>query len=123
VAVALPPDRPHPEEAAAALIHPIPTHPRLDAGGWLAWSLAGLRLFDGPDLPQLRDARDEARHLLVSLAMLRNRGTISRSARALGTSRKVLRDHLREAALYPWPGQPTAAPGSPRRSPPLEFIR
>lgn len=94
-------------------MHPVPAHPRLDASGWLAWSLAGLRLFDGPDLPPLRDARDEARRLLVSLAMLRNRGTISRAAQALGTSRKVLRDHLRDAALYPWPGSPPAAAAHP----------
>jgi len=40
--------------------------------------------------------------MVMALAMLRVRGNITKAARTLVVSRKMLRDNLRRAGLYPW---------------------
>jgi len=81
----------------------------LDRTAWLAWSIAGLHLFDSADLPTLRQATHQARHVLLTLALERSDGNISRMARWLGSSRRVVREALRSAGLYQHL-RPTAAP-------------
>lgn len=95
------PDEPIPEiTVALRRSMPLATD-SLDRIGWLAWCLVGLVLFaDG--LPDLRRIRLESKRVAVVLGMFRAAGNISRAARALGVSRKVLRDNLRAAGLYPW---------------------
>ena len=98
----LTPDEPAPGEVTASLPEPLPPRvQRLDAGAWISWCLVGLPLF-GDGLPSLRRLRSEGNRLAMGLAMLRERGNISQAARVLRTSRKVLRDNLRSAGLYPW---------------------
>lgn len=95
--------QPAPGEAAASLGRSLPSLVQgLDAGGWIAWCLVGLILF-GESFPPLAMVRRESKRFAVSLAMLRAQGNISAAARMLGTSRKVLRDNLQDAGLYPWP--------------------
>ncbi|MCH9685169.1 MAG: hypothetical protein K0V04_27275 [Deltaproteobacteria bacterium] len=77
----------------------------VDAEGWLAWTLCGIYLFAaGP--PAMDDVRREAKRAAVCLAMTRCRGSIAAAARMLGISRKVLRENLRAAGLYPWGSRP-----------------
>ncbi|MCA9712161.1 MAG: hypothetical protein KDK70_40365 [Myxococcales bacterium] len=99
----LPPDDMAPGEAAATVGRSLPSLVRgVDAGGWVAWCLVGLGVFAEPH-PTMRRVRIEPKRLAVALAMLRADGCISAAARALDISRKVLRDHLRDVGLYPWP--------------------
>lgn len=100
----LPTAHPLPAEQAANLPHPLPPRVTLDVGPFIAWSLAGLRLFDGPRLPSLRTALLETRRIITALGMLHAAGNLTHAAKALDTSRKVLRDNLRYTDLYPWPG-------------------
>jgi len=72
----------------------------LDRTAWLAWSIAGLHLFDAADLPTLRQVTQQARHVLLTVALERCEGNISRMARWLGSSRRVVREALRSAGLY-----------------------
>jgi len=72
----------------------------LDWLAWLAWSIAGLHLFDSADLPTLRQTTQQARHVLLTVAFERCEGNISRMARWLGSSRRVVREALRSAGLY-----------------------
>jgi hypothetical protein len=74
--------------------------PSVDLPAWLAWSLAGLRLFSSPELPTLRTATAEARCVLLVLALDRTAGKISRSAALLGISRHALRKHLDAAGIH-----------------------
>lgn len=75
----------------------------VDVGGWIAWCIAGLLVFaeSGPTMSRFRT---EAKRLAVALAMLRAKGKITVAAQALGVSRSVMRKHLRDVGLYPWPG-------------------
>lgn len=66
---------------------------------WAVWALTGLRLFSG-DPPTLRVVTLESRRVLLLAALGRHGGNITRMARAVGTSRRVLREHLKAAGLY-----------------------
>lgn len=108
----LPAPLPLPGEESASWPQPSP-QPQpttVDPGAWIAWCMVGLPLFDGTRLPPLRLALSQARRMLLALAMLRGRGTITRAAASLQLSRKVLRDNLRALGLYPWPEQATQPP-------------
>lgn len=91
----------------------------VDVVSWIAWALAGLyacalpstgpRGEDepgrrGPWVPPVRVLMREARRVAVVVAMHRHDGNLTRAATALGTSRRVLRDTLKAAGLYPWGG-------------------
>ncbi len=94
-------------EAAASLRRDLPTLVQgLDAGGWIAWCLVGLVIF-GERFPALETIRQESKRVAAALAMLRAKGNISAAAMMLKTSRKVLRENLRVAGLYPWRVMPT----------------
>ena len=102
--VGLAPDEPAPGEQAATLRRPMPAVIRgVDAGGWIAWCLVGPVVFGEP-APVMRRVRAESKRIVAALAMLHAAGSLSAAARELEMSRKVLRDHLRDAGLYPWPG-------------------
>ncbi len=75
----------------------------VDANGWLAWMVAGAYLFSG-GMPTMETIRQEAKRIAVTLAMFRSGGNITEAAAMLGIARKVLRDNLRAAGLYPWVG-------------------
>lgn len=81
-----------------------PVAAELDVEGWLAWMLCGLPLFTHSDLPTLRSTNDRVRLLLAVLAMARNQGNFTHAAEQLQTSRRLIRDSLDEAGLYPWHG-------------------
>jgi hypothetical protein len=99
----LPPNEPHPEEDAATLGRALPDVVEdLDPGAWLAWAQAGLLLFSGGTIPSVRNATSAGRRVALALAMRRTAGNISASAKALQTSRKVMREQLRAEGLYPW---------------------
>jgi len=87
------PPAPSPPPPAAmppdAILHDV------DADAWLAWSLAGLRLFAAPQLPTWEQTATHARHVLLSLAVQRSGRNISGMARWLDTSRRWVREHLR----------------------------
>lgn len=89
----------------------------VDVVSWIAWAQAGLyacalpeREDDreakprGPWAPPIRTVVAEARRVAIVIAMHRNGGNLSRAATALKTSRRALRDALKRAGLYPWPG-------------------
>jgi DNA-binding transcriptional LysR family regulator len=88
----------------------------VDATAWIAWALAGLYACAlpseiaegeesrGPWVPPIRVMVREARRAAVVLAMVRHAGNFTHAAKALGTSRKALRDTLKAAGLYPWGG-------------------
>lgn len=98
----LSPDRAAPGEHAAFHDRPIPLFIRdLDAGGWIAWCMAGLLIFNR-DRSLLDHTRRESIRVVAGLAMVRSHGNISAAARMLGTTRKVLRDNLIRLGLYPW---------------------
>jgi hypothetical protein len=78
-----------------------PVVPRLATGGWIAWCLTGLPLFS-EQFPTLKAARGESKRLVVVLAMLRAQGCISAASAMMGTARKILRDNLKQAGVYPW---------------------
>lgn len=100
----LDPEEPTPGERAASLGEPLPLIVAgLDVGAWLAWCLAGLPLFEG-ELPTLRRTKLIAARILTALAMLRTKGCISEASTLTRTTRKVFRDNLRSAGLYPWRG-------------------
>lgn len=102
----LPPDEPHPEEDVAALRRPLPdVVENLDPGAWLAWAQAGLLLFSAGTMPSVRNAASAGRRVALAFAMRRTAGNISASAKALQTSRKVIREQLQAEGLYPW-GKP-----------------
>lgn len=99
----LPHRDPAPGEAAAMCAHTIPSVMRgLDAGGWIAWSLAGLPLFSGP-LPPLSVLGPHAERVPIALAMLRADGNIHAAARVLRVPRRDLRATLGDMGLWPWP--------------------
>lgn len=101
-------------EEVAVLARPssAPIH-RLDAAGWIAWTLGGLHVFavpgqaandperGAPWIPSLQAAVDEARRTVIALALLRFRGNLTHTAVALGTSRRALRSHMKRLGLYP----------------------
>jgi hypothetical protein len=104
----LPPDEPHPDEDAGTVDRSLPdVLDGLDPGAWLAWAKAGLLLFSQGTLPTVRNAASTGRRVTLALAMERSCGNISASAKALGTSRKMVRDHLRAEGLYHhrWSGE------------------
>ncbi|MCH9682904.1 MAG: hypothetical protein K0V04_15815 [Deltaproteobacteria bacterium] len=70
-------------------------------------------------MPGIRQARLEAQGLVAGLGMVRAGGNLSEAARQLGISRKVLRDHLRRAGLYPWPLSPAKASSEVRKASPV----
>lgn len=93
----------------------------VDATAWIGWALAGLYACAlpsglaedededalrnrGPWVPSIRGMVKEARRTAVVVAMHRHDGNLSRAAKALGTSRRSLRETLRAAGLYPWGG-------------------
>lgn len=98
----LAPEQPAPGEAAASYQRPLPPLVRsLDAGGWIAWCLAGLVIF-GEGSPALATIRCESKRVALALAIVRTRGCISDAARMLGSSRKVVRENLAAVGLQPW---------------------
>ncbi len=99
----LSPDDPAHGELAASLGRPLPQLiRRINAGAWIAWCIAGLRLFEDPGADP-RCFRFEADRLVVVLAMSRSGGNISVAAHGMGISRATLRNRLRQFDLYPWP--------------------
>ena len=115
----LPPGQPAPGELAATVRRSMPAVVRgLDAGGWIAWCLAGMAVFTEGPRPLMSRVRAESKRLVVSVAMLRSAGNLSRAAKTLGTSRKVLRDNLRAAGLYPWLYVVTDGVGCDEAAPP-----
>lgn len=72
----------------------------VDSEAWIRWSLTGLGLFSR-SLPTLREARDAAARVLLGVVLARSEGNLSATSRALGLSRKVLRDTLRRLGMYP----------------------
>ena len=109
----LPPDQTAPGEQAAFVSLPMPAVVRgIDTGGWIAWCLTGISVFTHDQPPVMRCVYTEAKRIAMSLAMLRSSGNISVAARALGTSRRALREGLRAVGLYPWPGTDGTGPRS-----------
>lgn len=102
----LPPNVPAQAKAIADLVAQSPAMVNVDAEGWFAWILCGLPLFANAELPALRTANDQVRLLLAVLAMARNHGNFTHAADKLQTSRRLIRDSLDDAGLYPWPGMP-----------------
>lgn len=103
-ALGLAPDEPTSREQAATLGLVLPLSlDELDAGAWIAWSVAGLSLFSGRALT-VRQAQAESKRIILALAMLEADGNISIAARTIGTSRRCLREGLRTFGLYPWRG-------------------
>ncbi|MCA9711380.1 MAG: hypothetical protein KDK70_36410 [Myxococcales bacterium] len=94
------------DESSAAIGRGImsPTVKKVDIGALLAWIRVGARLFGSGSFPSLRQLRDEAIRVGLALAMGRV-GTISEASRILTCSRKVLRENMDRAGLYPWPPQ------------------
>jgi hypothetical protein len=100
----LAPERPVPGEQAASFHRALPSLVTgLDAGAWIAWCMVGLALFSG-GFPSLAMVRHETKRALLALVMLRTDGNVSSAGRITGTSRKVLRDGLKQVGLYPWRG-------------------
>lgn len=98
----LDPQRPAPGEQAATFDRELPSLvPMLDAGGWIAWCIAGLPLFSG-GLASLGTARDAAVRTVLVRVLLMGRGNISEAERLTGTSRKVIRDNMKRQSLHPW---------------------
>jgi len=92
-----------------------PSPPLFDMGGFLLWTIAGLRLFHHQDLPSFETGTAQVRRVLVMVAQARTRGNITRMAALLGSSRRVIRQTLKDHGLYP----PRADPDlSPRQLPP-----
>ncbi len=90
----------------------------LDVGGWLAWCLAGLDVFGG-GMPTMRHAKTKARRVVAAIAMARAKGNITLASKALGISRRALRELLRATGLYPWKHPPAglSVPEAPASSP------
>jgi hypothetical protein len=98
----LAPEQPAPGEAAASYRRTLPPLVQsLDAGGWIAWCMAGLIVF-GEGFPALAKIRRESKRVALALAIVRAHGGISSAARMLGTSRKVVRENLQTLGIYPW---------------------
>lgn len=98
----LTPDRRSLGEWAATYRRELPPIvPSVDVDAWIAWVLAGVPLFSGT-LPTVGAARDAATRVLFVIAFARAGGSLSAVARALRSSRKVLRDRMRRVGLYPW---------------------
>ncbi len=98
----LPHRDPAPGEGAAMCSHAIPSIVReLDVGGWIAWCLAGLLLFNGP-LPPLRAFRRHCTRVPAVLAMMRAEGDIHRASRVLHVPPRDLRAILDAMRLWPW---------------------
>lgn len=98
----LTPEQPAPGEAAASYRRTLPPLVQsLDAGGWIAWCLAGLVVF-GEGFPALAKIRRESKRVGLALALVRAQGRISPAARMLGATRKVVRENLRALGLIPW---------------------
>ena len=79
---------------------PLSTVPFVDADAWLAWCLAGLRVFTIA-APSYREVADAAGRTLLVLNLARARDNLSEVAHLHGSSRKVVRDRLRRFDLYP----------------------
>ena len=156
---------------------PLPAVVHIDASGWLAWALGGLRVFSLPTEPEAAEGIDtsegtegtypgeetdgvaahlatallslaalagagadagqddqgepeqpekgkprarpwvpsihlavaEARYAVMRLAMVRHRGNITHIAASFSTSRRALREQLKQAGLYTPPRQPAKA--------------
>ncbi len=73
---------------------------KVDIVAWFAWSVAGLRLFAGDSEPQLDRVVNEARRVLLALLMERTEGNITHVAARIGSSRRVVRERLKEYCLY-----------------------
>ena len=114
--VGLPPSDPPADDGAAGLAHgPSSPAGMVDASAWITWGLCGLRacampseIGDGrlPWVPPIRVMVREARRAAVLIAMHRHRGNVTQAAKALGPSRRAVRDALKAAGRYPW-GAPT----------------
>lgn len=126
-ALGVAPYRAAPGELAASVGRDLPAViSAVDVGGWLAWVLAGLLVFAARDdderhrqspeqdaarpadkgamrvvAPGRRVATLEAQRVIGALAMIRTHGNISRTALALDTSRRALREVLKAGGLYP----------------------
>jgi hypothetical protein len=103
----------------------------VDASAWIGWALAGLYACAlpgeldededddrarrrGPWVPPIRRLVAEARRVAVVVAMHRHGGNLSSAAKALGTSRRALRESLKVAGLYPWAGASATDDGEDR---------
>ena len=80
----------------------------VDVGAWAAWTLVGLRLFSG-ELPSFRALEAGSRKVLLIAAKKRFGGNVSHMAKALGSSRRLVRTQLKAHGLY--------SPSIPSREP------
>jgi len=110
-----------PDEDAGTMGRPLPNAMVIDVGAWVAWCLAGLHVCARLELGRDPDDEDEhtswlevageaAKRVVTVLAMCREGGNISHAAAGLRTSRRALRDRLKDANLYPWPRSPEPTP-------------
>jgi hypothetical protein len=110
---------PLPDEGAATMGHPLPAAMVIDAGAWVAWCIGGLQACERLDLGQKPDGEaaswievigETAKRVVTVLAMRRAAGNITRAAAGLRTSRRALRERLKDASLHPWPRAPEPTP-------------
>ncbi len=106
------------DEGAGTMRH-LPAMMVIDADAWVAWCIAGLRGCERLHLGQAPDDEgtswlkvfgDEAKRVVMVLAVRRANGNLSHAAAALRTSRRALRERLKEAGLYPWQRSPEPTP-------------
>ncbi|MCA9704499.1 MAG: hypothetical protein KDK70_01475 [Myxococcales bacterium] len=74
----------------------------------------------------MKVVREESSRVIMGLAMLLSGGNVSIAARALGISRRALRENLRRLGVYPWAwcrARGTRARGTGRGAPAQEGAR
>ncbi|MCB9716989.1 MAG: hypothetical protein H6712_24240 [Myxococcales bacterium] len=76
--------------------------PFLDADAWLATALGCIPAFS-VTVPSLRVLRERALRSMLVVMLARSGNNLSEASRAVGTHRKVVRERLRRAGLYPIP--------------------
>jgi len=70
-----------------------------DPPAFLLWTLAGLKLFSA-GTPSYQSAAEESRWVVTTLAQLRCCGNITQMAALLGSSRRAVRQALKDFGLY-----------------------
>ena len=88
----------------------------VDLAALSTWMEVGVSLFSGAELPSFRTVMAEARGVLLALSKGRHRGNITQMVRALGASRRAVRDYLKQAGLYERPSHGQGDVEEPRES-------